>query len=856
MKNIFFNKYLILSFIISFLSCQPKKETFIGSNEEKVITEKEFDSIQKILWVDHKPFLTSKLVNRLSKDNYKNPEDKLKVYRLLFGYYMLISDYENSNIYADKMMEHLRKENQWERYVVASKSVAMSYRGEKRYDEIEKLLKETIQIAKEKKVGVKEILPIHELSVFYTYDVSNHKEAIKYGEIYFAKIAKYDSIIKTNKRYKNMVKATLSVLNLTLGKSYTKANNLDKAYIHLKKAENFYTQKWDLEKLTRAHSNLLDYYILKNDLKNITLHKNKFLHFTTKHKDSLIKTFTNVSHTEKEIAEDEKEEIVLSEKNKRKNLIGFAIALLVILVLLFQFYFLKLRFKLKREQEFKKFRSSLFVNIAHEIRTPLSLILGYLDLSLEKNISKEDSKKYLHIIKDNSKKIIRNVSDVITLLKENKTEEKLPLENIIIEPVLQMLFFCFESVAKLKNITLNYNATLPVNYVLLTNIDKLESVINNLVYNAIKFSPKNSEVFFNTFIKDNFFHIHITDHGIGISKQNQKNIFNKFYQEDGEQKAEGFGIGLAIVKDIIDKFNGTITANSVAGEGTTFRVALPINKNDEQSELKVISKKINKFNRNIHDKVLEKTINLLIVEDNSYLLDYYNKILSPKYNCTFALNGVEGLEKFTNNDFDLVISDMLMPEMNGIELRKRLKKDSKGKNTPFIMVTALDYEENKIEAYNVGVDDYIIKPFYKNELIARINNLISNKEIRKTWQESLDEKDETTQVESFDDKMLKQLYDFVIEHLDDEEYSVTKMAEQANFSKRKLERVIKKITGLTPVKFILEVRLQQAYKKIKNKEEADINSVRYSVGIKSASYFSVKFKSRFGVSPKKLMNDN
>ncbi|MGG8495738.1 response regulator [Tenacibaculum sp. TC6] len=863
MKKLYLFKLLIVFELITLLSCQSYKEKYEVSESITTLSEKEFDSVRNILVVNNKPYQVSKTIHQLIKELeiVKNPHELAKRYRLIAGYFMLTSDFKNADTYLKKLEEYYKDFEKWNEYVSLSKTIAMSYRGQKRYNEIEEVLKNGITIAENKKVVIYDLIPIHELSVFYSYDVGQHEKAIEYGEVFLEKLAQYD-YLKINREVFNAIKdENLSVINLILGKSYTQVNELDKAYNHLKDAAEEYTAKGDLEKIERVHSNFIDYYLKKNDLPKIKEHKEKYLEYHKKHKDSLIASFKKISEAKLSLAEAEKEVLVVKESNKTKLIILSAIGALLLLAIIFERYFLKLKYEkekisleLEKEHDFNKFRAELFMNIAHEIRTPISLILGYLDLSSEKSINNKELKKYLKEIRNKSAKVVNNISDIISLLKEEKKQEEIIMEHVIIEPFLQQLFFSFESIAKIKSIELNYEAALPINYAIQTNTNKLESLINNLVGNAIKFSPQKATVTFKVFLQDYFMHIHIIDQGSGICPESQKNIFDKFYQEDKKGKSEGFGIGLAIVKDIVDKLKGEISVVSTPEKGATFKVLFPVSTEASIESPETITKKI-KGEISVDKTVInfsKQKYEVLIVEDNPYMVEYYQKIVSPFYNCTFAFNGEEGINVLKNKKIDLIISDVMMPKMNGIEFKKEIEKNSETKNIPFVMVTALGNEENKIEAFNIGVSDYIVKPFSKDELIARINCLLKNKEKREAWIQNEDEKE----VESFDEKKLKKLYKIVLKNLDKEDFNVVSLAEEVNFSQRQLERIIKKLTGLTPVKFILEIRLQEAYKKIKNKEEADVNNIRYSVGIKSASYFSVKFKQRFGVSPSELLKES
>ncbi len=864
-RNGNFAKIIAVPVVFFLVTCTfQKNDTSI--NEVSVMTREEFDSIRDNLsYTKLDPDQVSETIRRLTQEVElsTNPHETAKRNRLLAIYYLIFSDYQKSDERFDTVGEYYKKYNKWREYVCISKLRAISYRGQARYKKMEEVLKESIEISKEEDVVPYDLLPIHELSVYYSYDMGEPLKGIEYGNVFLDRLKKYDTITIYRNAYDSIKNHNLNILLLNLTRSYLETKQLDKANENLKFLEKEFTKAGDVEKIMRIYSNYIDYYVQKEDTTKIKEYKEKYFSYSDKLSDSLITINKRISEANLDLMRKEKSSLVEDGESQRKVLIITFLGALLLLFFLFERYFLRLKYEkegvelaLENEQDFKKLRASLFINIAHEIRTPLALILGYIDLSSDKTISREELKKYLKEIRRKSNKVIDNVSEVISLLREDKTTEDVALQKVLIEPHLQQWFFSFEGMAKVKSIELNYNAQLPENYSLVTNLNKLESLINNLVGNAIKFSPKHTKVFFKTYIRNGSFSIEVEDEGSGISEENQKNIFNKFYQEEKTNKSEGLGIGLAIVKDIVDTLNGSISVESRLNEGAKFKVEFPVEDTNQMFEVNSISKQLkieNKEKNLVINNGLNPKSRLLVVEDNPYMVDYYEKLLSKHYQCDFVFNGVEGIDKLKNNKYNLVISDLMMPKMNGIEFRKEMREVLMDDYTPFILVTALDYEEQKVEAFNVGVDDYVVKPFSKNELLARVNSLIENRQRREEWNKL--EVKEDKSVETYKEKNLKNIKGIILENIHKDDFTVTVLAKLVNLSQRQLERTIKNLTGLTPVKFILEIRLQEAYKIIKNKEEIDVNNVRYSVGFKSASYFSVKFKERFGVSPSELLRE-
>ena len=860
----FFLRILTAFILLTISSCGYR----IGDqkkNEIPPLTKKEYDSIRSIvLYVNLKTNKVSKIINNLIEDidRLKDSSEIIRRQNLLAIYYIKLDDFKKADDLLNSIQRFYKNNEKWVDYVISSKIRCITLRGRKRYEEMEKILKEAISIAKEKNVKLYDLLPLHELSVFYSYDVGRFKEGIKYGKDFLKKLEKYSKADVSKKVYDSIKLQCFNVINLTLGRSYIEDNDLDSAYKHLKLAEKGFIEDNDLKKIIRVYHNLIEYYFKKGELDKFKEAKDKYLNYSLRLSSFLIASNNRITEDNMNLMNQERKSLAIKEQGKRKSLIIATLGTLILLLIIFQRYFLKLKYEkenihlaLDKEQEFKKLRASLFINIAHEIRTPLSLILGYIDLSENKNISNTELEEYLDEIKRKSNKIINNISDVIFLLKQEKEEEKIKLESLLIEPFLRQLFLSFESVAKIKNIELNYTVELPQNFYLKTNLNRLESLICNLISNAIKFSRTNSSVTFIAYLENDHFHLDVKDQRGKISEENQIHPSNNIYEKENDN-AEELGIELVIVKDIVKALNGTIKIVNEENQETIFKVKFPIDKHHSVQKTETITRTIenNEFSLPPFERLFNKGYQLLVVEDNPYMVDYYEKILSKTFRCDFAFNGEEGIEKLSSKEYDLIISDVMMPKMDGIEFRKKMNDLSMNQRTPFIIVTALKYEENKIEAFNIGIDDYIIKPFNKNELIARINCLIENKQKREGCIQLSDKIEE--KVETYDEKKLRELKEIIIENIHREDFSVTDLVEIVNSSQRQLERVIKKLTGLTPVKFILEIRLQEAYKKIRNKEEADINNVRYSIGMKSASYFSIKFKERFGIRPSELLKGN
>jgi len=311
----------------------------------------------------------------------------------------------------------------------------------------------------------------------------------------------------------------------------------------------------------------------------------------------------------------------------------------------------------------------------------------------------------------------------------------------------------------------------------------------------------------------------VTDTGLGISKKDLEQIFNRFYQSEDGKKAGGTGIGLALSKELAQLFGGDLTASSEVNKGSVFTLEIPLKEIEYtppiteiiDPEEKFITKKIEaEENQITYQPILinNQKAKILIVEDNHEMSDFLSKILDPYYRVQTAANGKEAIQKLNSQQFDLITSDVMMPEMDGFELRAIISKIERLRQMPYIMLTASSLETDKLKGLSLGIDDYITKPFNSKELLARINNLLINKQERDRFQK---EDKESPQPETVDHQLLKQAEEIVLKNIHDPDFKVPDLAKKIGYSQRQLTRIIKKLTGLSPVSFILEIRLQKAY---------------------------------------------
>ncbi|WP_310992761.1 hybrid sensor histidine kinase/response regulator transcription factor [Aequorivita marina] len=568
----------------------------------------------------------------------------------------------------------------------------------------------------------------------------------------------------------------------------------------------------------------------------------------------------NAEQKDKRIAQQELE--IARQKNVRNTWIFIGVGVLLIGLGLLFWRIAKQRrkrdlvqLKLEKERENTQLRTKFLGNIAHEIRTPLTLVSGNLNLALENIDNKTKAKANLKKALDNTKKITEDANEILELLRIEDHRTTYNETQIQLKATLERMVFSFESMAQIKKVDLVYQSTVPDSLFVKTDIGKIEKIVNNLLSNAIKYAPSESEIKVADSFVDETLTFSVTDSGEGIHYNEKEKIFERFYQSENASKVGGIGIGLALSKEFAGFLKGTLTVDSELGKGSTFTLkipleVIPLSEITEDEDLPKTKKDISSSIETKSGISTDKD-NILIVEDNPQMAAYLNELLENTYKCTLAFNGEEALRLLQNHSYSLITSDIMMPKIDGFQLRERINTLPKHKNTPFIFISAKNLETDKIKGFSLGVADYVVKPFSKNELIARIKNLIKNKTAREQWQ--IKNEDMLSESESVDKKLLRKIETYILENLDNDEFKIKELSDHVGYSQRQLTRIMKQYTGLSPVKFILEIRLQKAYGLLQNKTHATLSEVRYTIGINSSSYFNRKFKERFGVPPSELL---
>jgi signal transduction histidine kinase/ligand-binding sensor domain-containing protein/CheY-like chemotaxis protein len=527
-------------------------------------------------------------------------------------------------------------------------------------------------------------------------------------------------------------------------------------------------------------------------------------------------------------------------------------------------------------EELDRLKSRFFANISHEFRTPLTLILGPLQSLI--SLSKDDkTKQDLNIMQRNAHRLQNLINQLLNLSKLESGKMKLQAREENIVALINGYIQSFESLAKQKKIALNFKST-EENIPVFVDKDKIEKILFNLLSNAFKFTGVGGlievAVSCNGSAATDFVEIKISDTGPSIPPDKLTHIFDRFYQADDSytKDQEGSGIGLALTKELVELHHGKITVDSQLGEGTLFTVFLPLGKeylkpeeivnSAEPDEMLEPVEHIIQFTESetkeilIDDEKEDTRPLLLIVEDNDDLRAYIRSYLADDYRISEAIDGEMGMKKAIEKIPDLIISDVMMPKMDGYELCEKLKTDERTSHIPVVLLTARASMESRIEGLETGADDFITKPFDPVELQTRVKNLIVQrrrlqdrfmKKIRKMGLEHFFEK-ETEDITPMDQKFMQRIILIIQKYLSDPDFDVEMLSSAMALSRMQVHRKLMGLSGYTPGNFIRHLRLNKAAELIKNKT-GTVSEITFDVGFNNLSYFSKCFKKQFGVLP-------
>lgn len=527
----------------------------------------------------------------------------------------------------------------------------------------------------------------------------------------------------------------------------------------------------------------------------------------------------------------------------------------------------------KHIEELTHTQLQFFTNISHELRTPLTLIAGPTEQLLEDKTVQGTHRRMLQMVERNTKILIQLVSEILDFRKVQNNKAVLKLNRFNLGETLRLWADDFDAVTSRKGITVKVDAPADAaQATVIADRDKLARVFFNLMSNAVKYTPKDGTITITLRHNEGSFFFTMNNDSVKtISKDDLPHIFERFYQPKGS--IGGTGIGLALVKANVNLHHGSISVTSSQEEGTTFSITLPDtqegydpdadNDGNKDNSTKAEQGYVDDSYAPVNVEAAEKAERItnaedfdadrplvLIIDDNNGMRAYLRSILQDHYNVSEAVNGQQGLERARREVPKLVVCDVMMPVMDGLEFTRRLKADTATSHIPVILLTARSLSEQREEGYGTGADSYLTKPFTGSLLLARIDNLIHSRTLLRSLfsGNSKEEEKEEEMLGAQDQTFVTRLREVIRDNMGDSDFSVERIGEEIGLSRVQLYRKVKALTGQTPVELLRKARLERSRRLIE-KTEKSVSEIAYEVGFTSPSYFNKCFKDEFGISP-------
>jgi len=515
----------------------------------------------------------------------------------------------------------------------------------------------------------------------------------------------------------------------------------------------------------------------------------------------------------------------------------------------------------KKLTEINSIKNQFYTNISHEFRTPLTLIMGSAN-ALEEETN--NNPNLINAILNNSKKLLKLVNQMLNLAKIESSTIELNLKNIDVGKLLYYITSSYESLTTARGISLNVNCIDKIEADL--DIEKFEQIIDNLLSNAIKNTRKGGHIDVILKIEDHkqlkalsqkpIFSVSVKDTGIGIPEDKIQYIFDKFYQiqKTDDSYAEGTGIGLSIVKEYMSIMEGNIELISKENIGSTFKLLFPLHQN--AAKIEVQSKWIPK-NHEISSKENDQFSTgdtILLVEDNFEMADFIHFVLGNQFKLLHAENGRVGFELAIKILPDIIISDVMMPEMNGFELLKKLKSDQRTNHISVIMLTAKADLKSKLTGLKFGADEYLPKPFNKEELIFKIKNLIQKRNSIQEYYSKFPAYYFKKKLPENSDDFMNRIHEYLKKYIIEEELEVKDLCKQMGMSRTQLYKKFKALTNTSVYKYLKQLKLNYAHHLLLT-GSLNVSEVSFEVGFKNPAHFSTSFYEEFGIRPSELTKD-
>lgn len=527
----------------------------------------------------------------------------------------------------------------------------------------------------------------------------------------------------------------------------------------------------------------------------------------------------------------------------------------------------------ERQQQAEEMKVRFFVNLSHELRTPLTLMMLPVDELLSRNADPIVTNK-LTTVKNNTLRILHIVNQLLDYRRAEMGMFKLKVRAVNINVLVKQIFNSYEAMARHKNINYTLDSTVQ-NPDMMLDRDYLELIVNNLLTNAFKYTPKGQSISVGLESDGQKLKITVSDTGCGIPTDKLDKIFTRFYQVNDTNS--GNGIGLSLVKRLVELHHGEITVDSAIGRGTTFYVTLPTGAHAYSAEELNAGKEQSANNITVDnqpyihipemsdpddsdDKLSKSTdvaesnkATVMVVDDNAEILKYIGDSLAEKYNVLLAANGAKAIELLATEPIDLILTDVMMPDVDGVQLCRAVKRNLRTSHIPVIMLSAKSDTSDQMEGLGVGADDYISKPFSLDLLKAKIRNQLRTRaRLIDMYSHSTEIEPSMVAMNPLDEEFLSKAIKVMNEHIDDSQFSTDAFAKEMCMSRSNLHLKMKALTGESTNDFIRRVRLNKAMELLKT-GRYNVSEVSAMVGYSTPSYFTTSFKKHFGYSPSELV---
>lgn len=540
------------------------------------------------------------------------------------------------------------------------------------------------------------------------------------------------------------------------------------------------------------------------------------------------------------------------------------------------FFMMKMKNDVYIEQRVSEMKIKFFTNISHELRTPLTLIKGPIQELKEREQLSSKGLQYVELMEKNTNQMLQLVNQILDFRKIQNGKMRLHVSLMNLNDTVESFRKEFRVLAEENEISYSFQLTDdPI--MIWADKEKLEIVIRNVISNAFKFTPVGGSIFVNIgrTADGERCYVRVEDSGVGIPQNKLAEIFERFSQGENAQNPyyQGTGIGLALSKEIVIMHHGLIKAENQGGQGVVFTVELLFGKEhykssevdfyvsdsesatDNQSKTSVTSGEEENVDEQEKDSSLPT---LLLVEDNKDLCNLIRLQLDDKFNIHIANNGVEGLKKVHLYHPDIVVTDQMMPEMDGLEMLQRIRKDFQISHIPVIILTAKNDDEAKTKAISLGANAYITKPFSKEYLLARVDQLLSERKLFRERVKQQAENEETDSYEHYlvkkDVQLLEKIHQVIEENMDNSDFNIDTIASGIGLSRSAFFKKLKSLTGLAPVDLVKEIRLNKSIELIKN-SDMSISEIAFAVGFKDSGYYSKCFRKKYDQTPREYMNE-